>query len=137
MGRRNRRRNVLESTPAPPLVLPPAPRTTWAEETFIAPHEAETALSEDRQAFLSCRDIMGLIPRKISRHLVHSDPRAQIEGFQELFILLNNDPNAKALRQLIVSYFNNSPPLRGHLSQYSYSIPSDVCTQPFVGYSIA
>lgn len=54
--------------------------------------------------------------------IVHSGDIAQIEGFRELFILLNTDPGADELRQLIVTYFNNSPSLQGHLGQSVFLI---------------
>jgi hypothetical protein len=44
---------------------------------------------------------------------------AHISGFRELFIYLNNNQSSMRLRQMIEDYFDNSPPLRGNLSQSS------------------
>ena len=114
LGRQTRR--DPDDALAPRSLLRPY-RTTWAGETFVESFEAQIALSEDRPAFISRRDIMALIPDNIKLFIMHTDPRAQIDGFQELFVLLNNDPNRTTLRRLIEAYFNDSPPLRGHLSQ--------------------
>jgi hypothetical protein len=135
LGKRSRRKS--DDGPPPRSVSPPGPQTTWAEETFVSVDEAKIALSEDRPAFVSHADIMELIPIHISWHIIHSDSVAQIRGFQELFILLNNDPNTSTLRRLIEAHFNDSPPLRGHLSQYSYCIPIDMSTELVGGHSNA
>ena len=63
------------------------------------------------------QEILNLIPARIRKHITHPGDIAQIEGFQELFTHLNEDPGSKALRQLVVSYFAGSPSLREHLSQ--------------------
>jgi len=57
------------------------------------------------------------IPPAIAKLVCHPGDIAQIEGFQELFIHLNTDPNAEKLRKLVVDYFNGSPILRPYLSQ--------------------
>jgi hypothetical protein len=99
---------------------PPSPyRSTWTDETFIKSDDAEAALCEDRSVFILRNDIMALIPRQIKKHMIHSDSKAHIHGFQELFVYLNKDRSPTRLRQLIYAYFNDSPPLRGNLSQSS------------------
>jgi hypothetical protein len=64
-------------------------------------------------------DIMTLIPTRITKYMIHSDSKAQVHGFEELFLYLNKDPSPASLRHLIHAYFNDSPSLRGHLSQSS------------------
>jgi len=103
-----RPRSDSHDAPAPHSLLSRSPPTTWTEETFIESDQAQTELSQDRPAFISRNDIMALIPRDIKLHIVHSDAIAQIRGFKELFVLLNNDYNATSLRRLIVAYFNDS-----------------------------
>ena len=99
---------------------PSSPRqAAWTDETFIKSNEAEASLCEDRPAFVLRNDIMALIPNHIKKHIIHSNANAQILGFQELFVYLNKDRSPARLRQLISAYFNDSPPLRGHLSQSS------------------
>jgi len=63
---------------------------------------------------------MGLIPKSIQLPIIHSGDNAQITGFEELFVLLNTNPNAEDLRRLVVSYFNKYPDLQGHLSERSF-----------------
>jgi len=60
---------------------------------------------------------MELIPRHIERHIVHTGDIAQIERFRNLFDYLNTEPTADDLRQLVVNYFNNHPPLQPHLRE--------------------
>ena len=96
----------------------PSPRrTNWADDTFISSDEAVTALCSDRFSFVVRGDIMTLVPDYITACMIHPDPRAQISGFRELFIYLNNNKSSMPLRQMIEDYFANSPPLRGNLSQ--------------------
>ena len=90
-------------------------------------------------------EILVLIPRDIRMRIVHPGDIAQIEGFRELFILLNTDPRADELRQLIVTYFNNSPSLQGHLGQSVFlvsvtmrdmtycQLPNDLTVHPSAG----
>jgi hypothetical protein len=59
---------------------------------------------------------MQLIPERIAKRVIHPGDDAQINGFEELFVLLNTDQDAGRLRKLIVDYFNNTPFLREHLS---------------------
>jgi hypothetical protein len=92
-------------------------RANWIEETFMASDEAEAALCEDRSAFVLRNDIMALVPNRIKKYMIHSDSKAHIHGFQELFVYLNKDQSPIRLRQLIEAYFNHCPPLHGHLSQ--------------------
>ena len=94
-------------------------RTSWADDTFINSDEAEAALCNDRSSFVVRSDIMTLVPGHIKLRLIHADPSAYISGFRELFIFLNNHRGSTRLRQMIEVYFDNSPPLRGHLSQSS------------------
>jgi len=60
---------------------------------------------------------MGLIPRHIWSHLIHFEPTAHIKGFRNLFDYLNMEPRADDLRQLVVDYFNDHPPLQPHLRE--------------------
>jgi hypothetical protein len=92
-------------------------RTDWTEETFINSDEAEAALCEDRARFILRYDIMALIPGHIKKRIIHSDVNANIQGFQELFVHLNKGRPLKRLRELVEAYFNDRPPMRGHLSQ--------------------
>jgi len=94
-------------------------RVTWTDEIFKKSDDAEDSLCKDRSAFVLRNDIMKLIPRRITRYMTHSGPEAQIRGFEELFLYLNKDPSSAPLRELIHAYFNDSPSLRGHLSQSS------------------
>ena len=96
----------------------PSPRrTSWADDTFSSSNEAQAALCNDRSSFVVRRDIMTLVPDHIEMRMTHHDPSAHIPGFQELFIYLNNNQSSMHLRQMIEDYFDNSPPLRGNLSQ--------------------
>jgi hypothetical protein len=98
-------------------------RITWTDEIFKKSDDAEASLCEDRSAFVLRNDIMALIPPRITKFMNHSGPEAQIRGFQELFLYLNKDRSPAQLRQLIHAYFNDSPSLRGHLSQSSHVSP--------------
>ena len=96
----------------------PSPRqTSWADDTFISSNEAQAALCNDRSSFVVRRDIMTLVPDHIEMRITHHNPSAHIPGFEELFIYLNNNQSSMRLRQMIEDYFDNSPPLREHLSQ--------------------
>ena len=79
--------------------------------------EAEAALCEDRARFILRNDIMAIIPGHIKKRMIHPDVSAHIQGFQELFIHLNKGRPLKRLRGMVEAYFNDCPPLRGHLSQ--------------------
>ena len=71
-------------------------------------------------------DIMALIPSHIKKRMIHSDANAHIQGFQELFVYLNNkDQCPTRLRDLVKAYFNDCPPLRGHLGQSFHVFSSD------------
>jgi hypothetical protein len=87
----------------------------WASRVFKDSDNAEDALSADRAGFVKQDEIRALIPRRIWMHIIHGESSAQIRGFQDLFIYLNNDPNANDLRRLICDYFVDSRPLRAHL----------------------
>jgi len=87
----------------------------WTADVFNDSDDAEADLCEDRASFLQQNPILELIPNHIRRRIMHRGENAQIEGFRELFILLNTDPDADELRRLIVVYFKNCPTLRGHL----------------------
>jgi hypothetical protein len=101
----------------------PTPRrTNWADDTFISCDEAEAALCNDRSSFVVRSDIMTLIPGHIKMPMIHPEPSAHILGFRELFIYLNNNQGSTHLRQMIEDYFDNSPPLRGNLSQSSCAV---------------
>ena len=60
---------------------------------------------------------MELIPSHIWSHLIHPEPTAHINGFRSLFVYLNTELIADDLRQLVVNYFNNHPPLQPHLRE--------------------
>ena len=117
--------------PRSPSRSPSPRRSTWTEETFIDSDDAEAALCEDRCAFVLRNDIMGLIPSHIKKRLIHSDVNAHIRGFQELFVHLNKNRPPHRLRQLIEAYFNDSPPLRGNLSQFPRLLLNDRNSQNF------
>jgi hypothetical protein len=68
---------------------------------------------------------MALIPDDIKKRIIHPDANAHIEGFERLFRHLNQGPSPERLRQLIESYFNDSPSLRGHLSMSSLVVDHD------------
>src|ERR1700733_1786922 len=65
---------------------------------------------------------MALIPRNIKTHILHPGDTGQIRGFEELFVYLEITPVALELRQLVVTYFAESPALRSHLSAYAMSL---------------
>ena len=93
-------------------------RVTWTDEIFKS-DDAESALCAERFTFVLRNEIMALIPSHITKYMIHSDSKAQVHGFEELFLYLNKDSSPTRLRQLIHAYFNDSPSLRGHLSQSS------------------
>jgi hypothetical protein len=86
--------------------------------------DAEGALCSDRPNFIKSREILKLIPGKIRKRITHLGDNAQIEGFQELFIYLNQNPGPKILRRLVVAYFHDTLHLRAHLSQSSPVLPN-------------
>jgi len=101
-------------------------RVTWTDEIFKMSDDAEASLCEDRSAFVLRNDIMVLIASRITKYMIHSGPEAQVRGFQELFLYLNKDSSPTRLRQVIHAYFNDSPSLRGHLSQSSRVFSNDI-----------
>ena len=103
-----------------PSRFPSPRRTNWADDTFINSDEAEAALCNDRSSFAVHSDIMTLVPGHIKMLVIQPDPSAHIPGFRELFIYLNSNQSSMHLRQMIEEYFDNSPPLRGNLSQSSF-----------------
>lgn len=64
---------------------------------------------------------MAALPTDIWKHIVHREGLTQIKGFEELFILLDTDSGADHLRRLVVDYFNQSPYLREHLREPSFT----------------
>ena len=110
------RRRQRPAPPSHPSHLIP-PRRNWADDTFISSDDAEDALCNDRSSFVVRDEIMTVVPGHIRRRMKHSEPSAHIPGFQELFIYLNTNRSSTRLRQMIEDYFDNSPPLRGNLSQ--------------------
>ena len=116
MSRAKRIRRQRPSRPSHPNPH----RRSWADDTFLSGDDAEDALCNDRSSFVVRDDIMTLVPGHIKRRMNHSDPSAHISGFQELFIYLNKNESSARLRQRIEDYFDNSPPLREHLSQSSF-----------------
>jgi len=111
--------NLSRSRPSSPH------RVTWTNKIFKKSDDAEDSLCKDRSAFVLRNDIMKLIPSRITKYMIHSGPEAQIRGFEELFLYLNKDRSSAPLRQLIHAYFNDSPSLRGHLSQSSLVFSND------------
>jgi len=95
----------------------PSRRPSWTERTFVASDEAEAALCSDRPEFIKRKEILNLVPERIKKRIIHTGDNAQIKGFEELFIYLNENPGQKKLRQLIISYFKSSPSLHELLSQ--------------------
>jgi hypothetical protein len=95
----------------------PSYRPSWTETTFVESDAAEEALCDDRSSFVVRHDIMEVIPGRIRRRITHSGDIAQIEGFRDLFVYLNDRSSPQKLRQLVIAYFRGSPYLRGHLSQ--------------------
>ena len=89
---------------------------SWIETTFVDYDEAEDALCGDRSSFVVRNDIMELIPRNIGKRITHPGENAQIAGFHDLFIFLNDQSSPQELRQLVIAYFRGSPYLCGHLS---------------------
>ena len=71
---------------------------------------------------------MTLIPSHIRRRIIHRGDVAQLEGFQDLFILLNLDPDAEQLRRLTIDYFKSDPFLRDQLGSYMLPPPSPSST---------
>ena len=93
----------------------------WTSNTFINSDDAEIALCDDRHQFVTQHGLVTHLPTDIWRQIFHSDPSARITGFEQLFTLLNTDPGADGLRQLVVDYFNNSLYLRMHLREQDLS----------------
>jgi hypothetical protein len=100
------------STPSPS-------HSPWTKKTFVNNFKAEVDLAADRAGFVLRGDIIASIPKEIRRHIEHPEPSAQIRGFRDLFIHLNDERCPQRLRRLIEAYFRNTPYLRGHLSQSS------------------
>jgi len=109
-----------QSPPPPSSSRPPPSRPKWTEETFISSDEALAALAEDYSVFIGRYDIMNHIPGRIKKFMRLAsrrvDPHAML-GFQDLFCHLDSERCSTLLRELIEAYFNDSPSLRGHLSQ--------------------
>ena len=95
---------LIHNAPQPP---------GWTTYVFATSEDAEVAPGRDRVEFLRRRDIASLIPIHVLRRIYHPGDIAQIEGFHQLFVLLDTDPNIVQLRQLIVDYFR-----RPHLCCY-------------------
>jgi len=93
-------------------------RPVWTADVFRNSDDARVELSIHRAGFLQRRDIMALIPSHIRRRIRHPEGVARVEGFQDLLILLNLDPDAEQLRRLIIDYFKSSPTLRVQLGSY-------------------
>ena len=99
------------------LTRAPLLRSGWTENTFISSSEAEFDLCHDRPRFIRRDDSRTRLPRIIWGLIVSPSDLAQIQGFRELFVLLDTNTAADDLRQLVVDYFNDNPPLRAHLSE--------------------
>ena len=89
---------------------------SWIAETFVDVSSAEMDLCADRSEFIRRREIMDHIPSHIKKRIMNPSSESQIRGFEDLFLYLDS-LGADVLRQLVVSYFNDTVPLRGHLSQ--------------------
>ena len=87
----------------------------WLQDTFIDPDGAETALADDRQAFIERDRARQLTPRDIWRLVEPRKEVAQVTGFAQLFQYLDQDRGADELRQLVVDHFNTTTYLRDHL----------------------
>ena len=87
----------------------------WIAETFVDGISAEIDLCADRAGFIKRNDVMDHIPDHIKRRIMHPSPESQIRGFEELFVYLNTS-GAEALRSLVIAYFDDTVPLRSHLS---------------------
>ena len=100
------------------MYLLPQPRRYpgWTANVFNSSDEAQVALFAERSTFLRRHDIMTLIPIHIQRRILYPGDIARIEGFRDLFKLLNTDPDAEELRKRIIDYFEGLPALRGNLS---------------------
>ena len=89
--------------------------SNWIAETFVDGISAEIDLCADRAGFIKRNDIMDHIPDHIKRRLMHPSPESQIRGFEDLFVFLNTS-GAETLRSLVIAYFDDTLPLRSHLS---------------------
>ena len=89
--------------------------SSWIVETFVDGISAEIDLCADRAGFIKRNDLMAHIPDHIKRRIMHPSPESQIRGFEELFVYLNT-VGAEALRSLVIAYFDDTLPLRSHLS---------------------
>ena len=87
-------------------------------ETFIVSVSEEIDLCADRSGLIMRVDIMGHIPDRIKRRIMHPNPESQVRDFEDLFVQLNT-PGVETLRRLVTTYFYGSLPLHSHLSQLS------------------
>jgi hypothetical protein len=93
----------------------------WTSQVFHDSVAAETALSSEWGRFVEQDDFRRLIPEDIWRHISHLHVLARIQGFRDLFILLNTDPKVNDLRRNIFYYFVKLPVLRDYLSKSAMS----------------
>ena len=102
----------------------------WTSNTFIDSEAAQMELRYDRE-FLGQHGLVAYLPPDIRVHIFHSSAFTRGTGFKELFTLLNTDPEADGLRQLVVNYFNNSLSLRKHLREQDLSHHIVYAIHPF------
>ena len=87
----------------------------WVAETFVDGLQAEIALCSDRSDFIKQQRVMKYIPSRIVKRIMNPDPNSQIEGFDQLFNLLDTQGEGD-LRRLVAKFFYDTLPLRSHLS---------------------
>jgi hypothetical protein len=90
--------------------------SSWIAETFVDGLQAESALCTDRSEFIKQRHIMKHIPNHIMKRITHPDAGSQIQGFEDLFLLLDTRGTGD-LHRLVTKYFHDTLPLRPHLSK--------------------
>ena len=93
----------------------PHQESGWVAETFVDGLQAEIALCRDRSDFIKQQRVMEYIPSRIIKHIMNPDPNSQIEGFDQLFNLLDTQAEGD-LRRLVAKFFYDTLPLRYHLS---------------------
>jgi len=116
----------------------------WTAGAFVDIEAAERHLSADRARFIKRNDIMSLIPIHVQKRLFHPGDIAQIEGFHQLFTLLNAAPDTAELRELVVDYFVMDPTLRVHLrsplphshNRHTIPLPADPAESSHTGASL-
>ena len=93
----------------------PRQESGWIAETFVDGLHAEIALCNDRSDFIRQQRVMKYIPSRIIKHIMNPNPNSQIEGFDQLFNLLDTQVEG-VLHRLVAKFFYDTLPLRSHLS---------------------